>query len=459
MTDLGAFISGGNVNSWAYDINNAEQVMIESDSGPVIFVYSGGEIISIPPPSDASAVDALRMNDSGQVVGESENPISGFFYSGGTTIDLNTLGLSILGSPITVQLAFDINDSGSIVISGWPEVYLLTPTTPRQITIGSITGWTLGGSAEELVWEAKWQGQPSYDKTANTNIYDDFYAIDVCQGPTSPCKIEGTTTPIVVKPIPYWTLNGQGFCPPSGCPSGQFGQIVFSDSNISPVTVPVGPAGWMPNSITFTPSFAPSGSFQYTTNPGVTVTITTPDGIVSGPLPLPPPQLPPGEEPPWLGGAWYGGVIATIDGRGYGQCTWYVANQRLAQGLGIPYPSAYTSTPIDASYVPQQWDVIDFTTLHTAIIISPVTKTTSPGSNGDTLITYNFTIGEMNVGTCLPNGGACRFSAWSEEPSSVDRPFVITRSPTGEQSVQTPIYSLDITKTCNGHCPATAYFH
>ena len=212
---------------------------------------------------------------------------------------------------------------------------------------------------------------------------------------------------------PDWTLTGTGFCPPSGCKKGQKGSIVFSDNSINAVP-PSAIKNWTASQITFTPSFAPVVSFQYTNNPSVSMTITAPDGVsVTVPLPIP------------------HGVISTIATRGYGQCTWYVANQRLAQTLTIPVPAYQTTGAIDASYIPQQWDVLDFSNKHSAIIISPVTTTQVHNADGSTITTYAFTIGEMNVAPTL----------WGEQSSSVSSKFVINISRTGAKTIKQGILS------------------
>lgn len=62
------------------------------------------------------------------------------------------------------------------------------------------------------------------------------------------------------------------------------------------------------------------------------------------------------------------------NGRGFGQCTWEVAYQRLNAGLSIP-STAYSYTgQIDKNYTPQLYDVINWSG-HTSIIVStPVLK-------------------------------------------------------------------------------------
>ncbi len=81
-----------------------------------------------------------------------------------------------------------------------------------------------------------------------------------------------------------------------------------------------------------------------------------------------------------------------IQTRGFGQCTWYVANQRLKAGKTIPKTAYSTSGSITASYVPQLWDALTYGSKHVAIITTTPTKTTS----SDGTVTYSFTVSEMN---------------------------------------------------------------
>ena len=282
---------------------------------------------------------------------------------------------------------------------------------PANMSITSIGGWSAGAEVQN----AQWQGQPS--GAPNHGKFYLFYAIDSYPGVN-----------------PQWQINGSGF-------GADQGTITFSDPSIDRVTSTAAGVKWGDKQITFTPSFLSSVSFRYTANPnpntsegsGVSVTITRPDGgtltqVLPRPAGLPSSTL------------WKGGVVGTIKTRGYGQCTWYVALERLLTNLKIPLPSAYSITDyIDANYVPQQWDVVDFGSRlsasqisgeHTAIIASPVKASQVSNPDGSTTVTYSFTIGEMNVKP-----------AWGEEQSSVSSKFVITISSTGTKTISKQIYS------------------
>lgn len=84
-------------------------------------------------------------------------------------------------------------------------------------------------------------------------------------------------------------------------------------------------------------------------------------------------------------------VVALIKSRGFGQCTWEVAYQRLLASLQIPSPNAYpiTRIPIQASYEPRRYDVLYWGNNHTGIITSTPVATALP--NGATKWTFAIT--------------------------------------------------------------------
>jgi hypothetical protein len=351
--------------------------------------------------------------------------------SGTTGTPTATLAISVIPQGLAVGTY-----SGQITISSTgalnspvpvPVILTVTPSTPasRQMTLASITGW----NAWPEVTNAQWQGQP-VPPAPSVGKYYLFYAIDACQTAT-PCNgIKNTTTGPTSDPVKepvQWVFQGSGFCPTTGC-RGLTGSLVFSDPSITPILVSA--KNWKANEIVFTPSFAPNVSFQYTNNPTVSVTVTALDGATATlGLPIPGPTGACTAAPC--------GVIATIAARGYGQCTWFVANQLLMNNRPIPV-NAYNITGLITStsnYVPQQWDVLDFGTpassteikgAHTAIITTPVNSQPVTHPDGSITTTYSFTIGEMNVSP-----------GWKELPSSIVSTFV-TNTSTG---IQTQIYS------------------
>jgi hypothetical protein len=159
--------------------------------------------------------------------------------------------------------------------------------------------------------------------------------------------------------LSYLYIYGQGF-------GSNPGTVTASDSRIT-----LNILTWNDSTIKVKTSVL----YTYTVNTGVTLTVTDSmnRSVHSNPI----------------------NVIGIINTRGYGQCTWYVANQRLANHLPMPLPSAYSTTgTIDNKYHPQQWDCLTYTNVHVAIIISAVLKKTVGN-----ITTYTFTVGEMNA-TC-----------------------------------------------------------
>lgn len=78
------------------------------------------------------------------------------------------------------------------------------------------------------------------------------------------------------------------------------------------------------------------------------------------------------------------------NGRGFGQCTWEVAYQRLLAGKSIPATAYQSSGSIDKNYTPKIYDVINWNG-HTSIIVSePVLN----DANG--VKTWTFNLRERN---------------------------------------------------------------
>ncbi|MFZ4858975.1 MAG: hypothetical protein ACOYL3_21580 [Desulfuromonadaceae bacterium] len=117
-------------------------------------------------------------------------------------------------------------------------------------------------------------------------------------------------------------------------------------------------------------------------------------------------------------------IVGSIQTRPWGQCTWEVARVRLSQNLAIP-PSAFsTNIIIDENYVPRQWDAIVFgNNAHVGIISSSPTLLEEKQKNGDTKITYTFSLQDRN-------------SAWDEDPSKTStQTYVVLNSSKGTKQV------------------------
>ena len=125
-------------------------------------------------------------------------------------------------------------------------------------------------------------------------------------------------------------------------------------------------------------------------------------------------------------------VINIIQTRGYGQCTWYAAQRRLAANKHIP-PGAYSTTAVVSSvgqysngYVPQQWDVLAYNTSHVAIISGAPSLTAA--KDGSQI--YTFLVSEMNAD-------------WGETERSSTKTFKLSApNKSGQRIVQDGIHTL-----------------
>jgi hypothetical protein len=218
-------------------------------------------------------------------------------------------------------------------------------TTVVAPKITSITGYSDGVG----VTSGRWTGQPSVAPKNASNRYKGFLASDSYNYGSA------SSNPY------YWDINGSNFGTAKGTVSvgSQFSVTVVS---------------WSATQIRI--KAVASTSFQ---SAAVTVKITTSDGKASA--------------------TFNDNVVGIIKSRGFGQCTWFVAQQRLANGLSVP-PSAYSTTAsipavgaLDSGYRPAQWDALNYSGNHVSIITSTVTETT----NKDKSITYSFTVSEYNA--------------------------------------------------------------
>jgi probable HAF family extracellular repeat protein len=109
-TNTTLLFAPSSLNTQAFGINNAGQVVGVADSGG--FLYSGGTFTSIDDPlAQSNNTVAHGINDSGQIVGNFYDGTSfhGFLYSGGNFMTLD--------DPLAAQGTFanGINNSGQIV--------------------------------------------------------------------------------------------------------------------------------------------------------------------------------------------------------------------------------------------------------------------------------------------------------------------------------------------------------
>jgi hypothetical protein len=232
-----------------------------------------------------------------------------------------------------------------------------------------------GNTIMPVVANGKWTGQPSTCSaklSTYSNDYLNYYAIDDYYALT------GETNPY------YWIIHGSGL--------GTQGEITFSNPNISGSQI----VYWKNNEI----KIIPSASYDFEHDDNLALTIKNQWGL-SDSINLP--------------------VVGMLKSRAFGQCTWYVAKTLISQGKCIP-PSAYSTTgTVDEQYEPHQWDALTFGQAHVAIITSGVSKTEAP-QGANTIVTYSFTVGEMNA-----NCG--------EKESTYNAQFVIKINSKGKNSV------------------------
>jgi probable HAF family extracellular repeat protein len=136
----------------AFRINNAGEIVGDSDMimgfVPEGFLFSNG-VITLLPGIAGTESTAVGINDAGEVVGSATfakaSGIHAYIYSNGMMTDLNSLIPS--NSGWVLSQATDINDSGLIVgmgtnSEGQTDAFLLTPVVPEPASISVLL---LGG--------------------------------------------------------------------------------------------------------------------------------------------------------------------------------------------------------------------------------------------------------------------------------------------------------------------------
>lgn len=248
-------------------------------------------------------------------------------------------------------------------------------TVAQTPSITSIGGYSDGAG----VSNGRWTGQPSYAPATASNQFKNYLAIDTWDSASAN----------------YWLINGSGF----GNSQGN-GGVSLSMDGYGPYQFYISKIeSWTNTQI----KVRVSAIWSFTAQRNAKVVVRTSSGAATSRSE---------------------NLVATPRGRGYGQCTFEVFYKRRNAGLQPP-SSAYPSpTKISAAYVPKQWDVLFWGTMHTAIIISAPQR--SQASNGQ--ITYTFTVAESNAR--WDEKSTTRTSTFSIKGSSVTQGIVSNMSST-----------------------------
>jgi probable HAF family extracellular repeat protein len=171
VIDLGNF--GDSSLTTATDINNLGQIVGSSyvKSGSVFlshpFLYESGVWHDLGLPAGVPLGIPSAINNLGQVVGNSNlslgsNDRPPFLYTDGTIYNLQSL-LDSSGAGISLQLAYDINDSGTILAQGHNnlgyQAVLLTPVPePGALMLAGIAFAFIVASRIRVRWSSsRWK--------------------------------------------------------------------------------------------------------------------------------------------------------------------------------------------------------------------------------------------------------------------------------------------------------------
>ena len=216
-----------------------------------------------------------------------------------------------------------------------------------------------------LSGERQWAGQPSVAPASASNVTQGFLLADYF-----PPRSQGASSIEAVRRSTV-TLTGSNL--------GDGGTVKLSNPDLYVREI----KSWSPTAIRFVLATR-KPDFSYDAKVSFTV-VRSSDGASSAAL---------------RDAKGVAGMIAT---RTWGQCTWEVARLRLAAGLSVPDPLAYSGKPISAAWVPARWDAITFPVKpgshigHVAIISSaPRVSETKIGA--DWVRSYDFNLTDRNAG-------------------------------------------------------------
>lgn len=240
---------------------------------------------------------------------------------------------------------------------------------------GPVSISSIGGKSDSagIIVDGRWTGQPDRAPNTASNKYYDFGAIE--------SQSNGS----------YWDIYGANF-------GNVRGSVWVLDSSLRPLSnVNIIHVSWSDTKIRIIPR-GTDANFRFSSGAYIAVSLdkTVPNQCNA--------RTDIRRFP----------VVGIIQSRGFGQCTWFVANKRLAAGKAIPPTAFTTNIPIAAAgsyengYVPERWDCLNYGGRHVAIITSTPQRTVQ--ANGS--ISWTFTVGEMNA-------------TWNEAESSIQRSYVI----------------------------------
>ena len=165
VIDLGNF--GNSLLTSAIDINNLGQIvgsgLIKSGSSFVShpFLYESGVWHDLGLPVGIPLGVPSAINNLGQVVGNSNGSLGTisrppFLYTNGEIYNLQSL-LDASGAGLSLELAYDINDSGTVLAEGATshgyEAVLLTPVPePSATHVGRCSDWNHRRVADPSSW-------------------------------------------------------------------------------------------------------------------------------------------------------------------------------------------------------------------------------------------------------------------------------------------------------------------
>jgi hypothetical protein len=247
---------------------------------------------------------------------------------------LESVGTSAPGTAVAVRSSIGVGTS--------------TPIAPGQATEAAPRITLVTGDSDGVGVElGRWNGQPAYAPATASNRYKGFLASDSYPYGSA-----------AANPY-YWDIHGSNFGDQEGTV-----QVGPAPSPFSSVIV----VSWTPTKIRL--KAVANRSYRAS---AITLRVIASSGLMS---PL-----------------YRDNAVGLIKSRGFGQCTWEVAYQRLAAGLPIPERAYPSGTAIDRNYVPQRYDILFWSDAHTAIITSEPVYVVA----ADRLKTWTFTVTERNA--------------------------------------------------------------